>query len=147
MKIILLKDVHGLGKAGEIKQSSGGYVKNFLIPQGLAEIATPQREQAILKKIAQAKAKQEKEIEELKKIAKDNKGLILEFSLKGEGEHGFGSVSKTDIAKKLSDKNITITENHIDLEKNLKTAGEHKIKIKLGFGIEMEMIIKIDIDK
>lgn len=147
MKIILLKDIAGLGKAGEIKNVPDGYARNFLIPQGLVEVASVEKQKLVAQKIEKIEAERKKDIEDKKLLAKDIKEINLGFELKGEGENSFGSVTKADIVKKLKEeKNISIEENQIDLAKNLKTSGKHQVKLKLGFGIETDLGVEIKIE-
>ena len=105
MKVVLKKDVKGVGKEHEVQEVSVGYARNFLIPKGLAEVATEE-------KAAAAKSKQEEREEQEKGIVEEKKKQIealakleLECKLKA-GRHGevFGSVGEKEIEKALKEK-------------------------------------------
>lgn len=140
MKIILLKDVKGLGQRLEVKEVKDGYGRNFLIARGLAEAAT---KDALNKLEHQKKiweAEREKLVGELKIGAKKLEEMELKFKMKtGEKGETFGSVSRKDIEMELTKygyKNLKI-----ELEKPIKTIGEHKVAIDLGEGIKAKMKI------
>lgn len=139
MKIIILQDVKGLGKKFDVKNVSDGYARNFLIPKGLAKIATD----IAVKKLEAQKAGQEKEEQEakieLEKIAKNLENQEFEFTVKtGEKGEVFGSVGKDDIKTRIGIKDIKI-----NLERPIKTLGEHQVEIDLGKGIKTKIKLKV----
>jgi len=135
MRVILLKDIKGLGKRGEIKEVSNGYARNFLIPQKLIEIATPEA----LNRLAYKKAKWEEEhrqlIAALNEKAKEIENIVLYFKV-AVGEKGeiFGSVTRIDIETALSEKGFQKVK--VNIERSVKTIGENKIEVDLGEGIK-----------
>lgn len=141
MKVILLKDIPKIGKKYDIKDLSDGYVRNFLLPQKIAEEATPNK----ISKIEGMKAAQEKEnrekIESFKRQAKQMAGFKLEFILKTDGKSVFGAINGKDIKDKLKEKGIIINEEQIKMEKHLKEMGEHIVKIKFSPEVEAELKI------
>ncbi len=142
MKVILLKDVKGVGKAGELITTSDGHAMNLLLPKKLAVQATPV-ELAKYKKHLENDAK---EIERLKALAKKLSTEPLRFVLK-TGAHGevFNSITKEDIAIAL--KKAGYEAIKIDLEKPLRTLGMHAAVIHLGKGIEAQIKIETTGDK
>ena len=144
MKVLLMKDVKALGKAGEIKEVKEGYGHNFLIKKGLAKLATPQV-------IAEWKAEQERKATELKEeLARfEKEKAILEKATirieKPSAPVGIkGSVGNNDIAKAIQEQlNITLDKKHINLKKVLKTTGIHTVDAKLGQGIHATLQVEV----
>ncbi len=145
MKVILLENVKGTGKKGEIKTVSDGYAKNFLIPQKKAKEANKENleiynnEQELLK--AQIKADTNKANELKEALSK----ITLVFDdLKGDGNKLFGSITNKDISKKLLEEyKLDIDKKDIVLENSIKEVGEQAVKVKLYKNISAE--IKVDI--
>jgi len=133
MKVILIKDVPGLGQKYDVREVKDGYARNFLIPQKMAEIATP----SALKSLAEKKirAEQERAVKKdiLEKMIKDINGMRIEvFRKVNEKGHLFDAVGKKDIAEILKEKRVEIPEKMISLETPIKETGEHKVKIGDG---------------
>jgi large subunit ribosomal protein L9 len=145
MRVLLLKDVKGLGKTGEIKEVKDGYGKNFLLGKGLAKLATNdvvrQYEAEQKKKAAEAEA----EIERLKAIDKtlNNIKLVVKRSLGANGSL-FGAVTKEEIAKELElQHKIEIDKKNIEIELPIKNTGIFDIQVKLGHGIHSNLTIEV----
>ena len=128
MKIIFLKDVKNVGRRGEIKEVSDGYAKNFLLPRGIAELATTE----IINNINQARIATEKGVaKKQEKIKRLESEVVLEFKLKtGKKGEAYGSVTREDIIGALQQKNYSDIE--IQLLKPLKQLGEHTVDIIYG---------------
>jgi large subunit ribosomal protein L9 len=130
MKVILLKDVKGVGRKNEIKDVADGYGRNFLIA---GKLAVPADEKGMKIKGA-IDAKEASERARLEAIAKKFSDSPLEFTIKtGEGGSVFGSVSKRDVEEALKVRGIN--EGEIILEHPIKSTGEHKVKLDLGKGV------------
>ena len=137
MKVLLIKDVKSLGKAGEIKEVKDGYGKNFLIAKGFAKHATEEvikeweEEQARIKaEEEELKAKLTKTAEELK-----DKKVVIKHKIGNNGSL-FGAITKDEIAHALLDQHkIDIDKKHIELKSKIKATGNYEIDVKLGFGI------------
>ncbi|MDR1976966.1 MAG: 50S ribosomal protein L9 [Campylobacteraceae bacterium] len=145
MRVLLLKDVKGLGKTGEIKEVKDGYGKNFLLGKGLAKLATNdvvrQYEAEQKKKAADAQA----QIEQLKIVDKtlSNIKLVIRRSLGANGSL-FGAITKEEIAKELETQHkIEIDKKHIEIELPIKSTGIFDIQIKLGHGIHSNLTVEI----
>ncbi|MBL8050509.1 MAG: 50S ribosomal protein L9, partial [Anaerolineales bacterium] len=105
MKVLLMKDVYKLGRAGDIKKVADGYGRNFLLPQGLAVLATEGAMKQVQKIKAQAEVRRNAQNDELKGVADLIKEATLVFPAKA-GETGklYGSITTQDIATALSEK-------------------------------------------
>jgi large subunit ribosomal protein L9 len=144
MKVLLLKDVYKLGRAGDVKRVADGYGRNFLIPQGLAILATPgalkQAEQIRTTAAVQRTALNK----ELGGVAEQISKLILTFPAKA-GETGklYGSITPQMIAEAIKEKSgVEISRRQLDFEP-LRTLGEHKIHIRLTLDLipEIKVIV------
>ena len=132
MKVILLKDVKGTGKAGEIIEVSDGYARNFLIKRGLTEEGTSVKVNAhLMKQKAEEKHRQD-EINRLREMAKELNGKTIEFKIKcGSTGRLFGSITQKDIAEKFLEKGYEIDKKKIIIVENIKTVGTYPVEIKL----------------
>ena len=144
MRVLLIKDVKNLGKAGEIKEVKDGYGQNFLIGKGLAKLATPQ----VIEEYKAQKAKEEAELQALLKRLEEEKKVLEDSVIKIEKKLApagiKGSVGNSDIAKAIKEQlGIEIDKKHINLKKALKSAGEHEANIKLGHAIHA--LVKVEI--
>jgi len=144
MKVLLIKDVKTLGKAGEIKEVKDGYGQNFLINKGLAKLATAEV-------IENWKAEQERMAKELKEeLARlESEKKILESSTikieKQSAPVGIkGSVGNADISAAIKEQlNIDIDKKHINLKKALKSTGVHEVDAKLGHAIHAALKVEV----
>lgn len=146
MKVILQKDVKDLGKVGELVNVSGGYARNFLFPRRMAVQATEQRvdEWKHLQKVAEIKKK--KAMAERAEIVKKLAGITLTFKLEasGDSEKLFGSVTTTEISKKLEEQGHMVDRRDIHVEEQIKQLGQHKAQVKMGDGLEAEITIVVE---
>ena len=145
MKIILLKDVKGTGKAGEIKEVADGYARNCLIKKGLAEEATSVKINSLsIKKDAQDFHKQE-EIKALKAECAKLNGEVVTVKIKcGENGKVFGSVTSKEIAEVLTEKGYSVDKKKILLKDSIKNLGVYNAEVKFlpdaGAKIKVEVI-------
>ncbi len=144
MKVLLLKDVSKLGKAGEIKEVKDGYGMNFLIAKGLAEPAT----NATINKY-KAKQKQLAEMEALdiakaKQMQESLQNIVLKIPKKtGANKNLFGSLTKDEIASALeSSHRLSIDKKSLEIPQ-IKTLGMFDVVVKLGHGINAELKIEV----
>ncbi len=132
MKVILLDDVRGSGKSGDVVNVSDGYARNMLIPRGLAVEATPQnikqlekKKEAIAKKFAEDKAAA---LETKKKLEE----ITVEVKTKaGKSGKVFGSVTSADIAEALQALGFDIDKKKIQLDSPIKAVGTTDVNVKL----------------
>lgn len=132
MKVILKKDIYKLGRSGDVKSVKDGYARNFLVPRGLAEVATPGALSA-WKNSAEKRAKRvASEDAALKELAKRLDAITLSFS-RPVSEEGtmFGSVAKSDIIKNLAAADIEIHKDMIRLPASIKAVGTFEVEIAL----------------
>ncbi|MCD6149525.1 50S ribosomal protein L9 [bacterium] len=144
MEIILIKNIKGLGKVGDIKKVADGYARNFLLPQKLAEPAT---ESAIKKAedLAKKKSRGEKEkLAETRKLAEKLKGKAVVIKAKEKGGKLFGSIGAKEIAAGLKKMGLEISEKSIVMEKPIKEIGEKEVKVKLGGGVEAKVKVVVE---
>ncbi len=143
MKVILLQDIKGIGKKFEIKELKDGYVRNFLLPKKLAEIALEKS----IKKLDQQKTVWEENkkriLSELQEKAKEVESTFFSFKLKaGEKDEVFGSINRKDIENAVKEK-FSI-DFKINLEKPLKGFGDHIVEADLGEGVKAKLKITIN---
>jgi large subunit ribosomal protein L9 len=133
MKVVLLKDVKGSGKAGDIIEAKDGFAQNFLIKKGLAK---PADAQAINENKSQ-KAAQEFHRQETLKANKelreklDGKEVTIQVK-SGEGGKFFGSVTNKEVADKLFDMGFDIDKKKITVPNAIKTAGTYPVTIRIS---------------
>lgn len=145
MKVLLTKDVKGVGKAGEIKDVADGYGKNFLIGKGLALAATNE----VLKKYEadqrKKAANETAEIERLNGIKTQLADITVIIAKKlGDTGHLFGAVTKDEIAQALLEQHgIEIDKKELDAKHGIKTTGLHDLDLKLGHGIHAILRVEI----
>ncbi len=145
MKVLLIKDVKSLGKAGEIKEVKDGYGKNFLIGKGFAKHATEEVLAEYEAKKAAEAAALEKEIAQLKELAAklDKAEIVIKKKL-GQNGHLFGAITKDEIAQALKEQHgIEIDKKHITDKVNIKTIGEHELDFKLGHGLHAKLHVDV----
>ncbi|PAF42269.1 50S ribosomal protein L9 [Helicobacter sp. 11S03491-1] len=145
MKILLMEDVKGLGKTGEIHEVKDGYGQNFLIAKGKAKHASNE----VINKYKAQQKKQEEiaalEMTERKQLVKNLENITLEM-IRKVGANGslFGSITKEEITQALQNAHhISIDKKDIELKTPIKSTGIYEIEIKLGYGISA--ILKIDV--
>lgn len=136
MKVVLRKDTPNLGERDEIKEVKGGYFRNYLMPQRLAEPATPQKIKELeAKRVRREKGREEfltKAAEELRKTGEQK--LVFELPVTEEG-HLYEGISASDIQKELHHLGMeTIQKEWIQLENPIKRIGEYEVEIKTPEG-------------
>lgn len=131
MKVILLKDVKGLGKAGEVKEVADGYARNCLIKKGVAEEGTSVKINSLnIKKSAEEFHRQE-EIKELKARAAALNGKEIKLRIRcGENGKIFGSVTSKEIADAVSENGYTVDKKKVILKDPIKNVGAYTVEIK-----------------
>ena len=146
MQIILKKDVQNLGEAGDVVNVKNGYARNFLLPQGLAEVATygalKNREQ----NLARIKAKQEKLHQEALETAKKIEAMgQLELSAKaGESGKLFGTITTKKLTEEILAKSgLEIDKKDISLNAPINKVGEYKMLIKLTSKVKTELAVVV----
>ena len=145
MKVLLIKDVKSLGKAGEVKEVKDGYGKNFLIGKGFAKHATPEIIAQHKEEEAQKAAALEAEIAQLKALSKQlYKAEIIITKKLGQNGHLFGAITKEEIMQALLEQHsIEIDKKHITDKVAIKTIGEHDLDLKLGHALHATIHVDV----
>jgi len=144
MKIILLENVKNLGKAGDIKEVSNGYARNFLLPGKLAELATPETLKKSEKLKKQGIQKEKEELKNNQELAAVIDGREIVIKSKEKDGKLFGSVGVKEIIKELKNQEIEIKEESIILDAPIKETGEKNVLIKLDHGIEAAIKVIVE---
>ncbi|MCX7883312.1 MAG: 50S ribosomal protein L9 [Brevinematales bacterium] len=144
MRVILLENVIGLGKAGEIKEVRDGYGRNYLIPKKLAVLATKEQEHHFQRLAAKLAEKARQQYENAMQLKEALEKEVLEISARvGEGNRLFGSITNADVAVLLAEKGYTIEKRKI-VNEHIKTIGEHVVRVRLDEGVtaELKLVVK-----
>jgi len=144
MKVMLIKDVFKLGRAGDVKKVADGYGRNFLIPQGLATLATPGALKQVERIRSQAEIRRSSQNDELKGLAEEISGVVLVFAAKA-GETGklYGSITTQDVADALQEKiRFEIKRSQIDMQP-VRNLGEFVAHVRLTMDLvpEIKLIV------
>lgn len=148
MKVVLLKDVKGSGKAGDVIEVSEGYARNFLIPKGIGAEADKQILNDVkLKKGAQAHQK-EVEKTQAKEIAEKINKLEIQVNAKAGGNGKlFGAITNKEIADVLDKSHgIKIDKKKISLSDSIKLAGAYKVNVKVYPGIAAVLTVNVTVE-
>lgn len=133
MKIILTQDVPGLGRMGEIRQVADGYARNYLIPRGMAVLASP----GAIKQVQLRHKAEEKRSQRLKLEAEEFARRLGELTLRfrarvGESQRLYGSITSADIVEAIEEQTgQVIDKRKVELEHSIRELGEHHVPIKL----------------
>ncbi len=144
MKVILLKDVKGQGKKGDVKNVSDGYATNFLFAQGLAKPATDSNIKQLEQiNVAAAKQKEQEKID-AQGLAKQLEAITLELKTKaGEGGRVFGSITTKHIADELKKQGYDIDKRKIQLDDPIKTLGVTQVEVKLHPAVKATLKVQV----
>jgi large subunit ribosomal protein L9 len=149
MKVVLLEDVPGKGQAGEIKEVSKGYAKNFLLPRGLALIATPTVMKQVESRLEREKIEENIDREKLVELAQQIEGKEIRLKARmGAGERLFGSITAANVAEELSRSiGSVIDKKKIDIEKPFRQTGSYEVAVKLASDIKPKITVVIEEEK
>jgi large subunit ribosomal protein L9 len=142
MKVMLVKDVYKLGRAGDIKKVADGFGRNFLIPQGLAVLATAGALKQVERIRSQAQVRRTEENSELKDLAAQINGITVVFSAKA-GETGklYGSITTQDVATAITEKSrYEVKKQQIDMQP-IRNLGEFTAHVRLTMDLVPEVKI------
>jgi large subunit ribosomal protein L9 len=133
MKVVLIQDVKGTGKAGETKDVADGYARNFLLPRKLAQPATKGAEAQVERQKATAVQREERELSEARDLAKKLEAAQVTLKLRS-GKDGklFGAVTNADVASALKQQHgITLDRRKIEFDEPVKAMGPGTAHVKL----------------
>lgn len=144
MKVILLQDVKGHGKADDIVEVNDGYARNFLFKKNLALEATPANLNSIkIKKSAEA-AKAERELEEAREVGARLKDQIITLPVKcGEGGRLYGAITSMDVAAVLEKSGYSVDKRNITIKTQIKNLGDFEADVKLHPKVTVKIGIKV----
>lgn len=144
MEIILREDIKGLGYKDDIVTVKGGYGRNYLIPQGLAIIASPSNKKMIEENIRQASHKAEKVKKDAEDLAAKLEGVVLEIPAKaGESGKIFGAVTTLQLADALKEKGFDIDRRRIFLNQEVKQLGEYTAEIDIHKEVKQDISVQV----
>ncbi len=144
MRVILRKEVENLGNYGDVVKVAPGYARNYLIPKGLAAVATDgnMRQLEAEKEAYQKKMQVRKEKAEGLKARLD--AVVLSFSRKASEEDKlFGSVTLHDVEEGLKAQGFEVEKKDVILDEAIKSLGEHKVSIKLHAGVTATITVNV----
>ena len=146
MKVILLTDVKGKGKKGQMIEVSDGYARNYMLPRKLAQEATADNVNTMRMNDKATAERQARERAEAVAISKQLRELTLVVKAKGGGAGRlFGAVTTTEIADALKkNAGINIDKRKLVLDENIKNVGTYTVKAKLGYEIVGQFSVKIE---
>lgn len=146
MKVILLQDVKGKGKKGQMLEISDGYARNFLLPRKLAVEATADAVNTKKMNDKAAAEKAAKERAEALEISRQLREMTLVVKAKGGGAGRlFGSVTNQEIADALKEKSgIVLDKRKIVINDQIKSVGTYTVQCKLGYEITAPLTVKIE---
>lgn len=141
MVVILLKDVKGTGKEGELVKVSDGYARNFLLPKKLAKEATDGNVRSLEKQKAMAAEKKAQQRAHAQEIAGKIEAIGVTIQTKGgEGGRLFGSITSKDISIAMKEQhNLNIDKKNIELDGPIKQTGEFSVPIKLFYEVSANL--------
>lgn len=138
MEIILKQDVPNLGFKDDIVTVKPGYARNYLIPQGMAIFASPSAKKVLAENLKQKAFKEQKLIDEAKKVAEALKGLDIKITAKAGGDKLFGSVTNIDLAEALEKAGHSIDRKFIT-SGTVKRTGKYTASIRLHRDVIVEL--------
>ena len=146
MELILKKDVQNLGFKDDVVSVKNGYGRNFLIPQGFAQLATPSAKKVLAENLKQRAHKEEKVVNDAKALAETLKALEIKLYAKAGGEKLFGSITNIDIAEALEKAGQSIDRKFIT-SGIVKRTGKYAASIRLHRAAVIESAYEIVAEK
>jgi large subunit ribosomal protein L9 len=144
MEIILREDVQHLGKAGEVVKVRDGYARNFLLPKGLAYLATEGNKKRIVFEAERTTKLRQAEKQSAEVAAAALATVVLEFAMKvGEEDKLYGSVTAGDVQRKLEERGIHIDKRKVDLPEPLRSLGEFKVGLRIHPDVRPEILVRV----
>ena len=140
IELLLIQSVDNLGKQGDVVEVKNGYANNYLLPQGLATVASEHHKRMVDKHRAKLREIEQARLKDLKDLAKlvGKQSITIEANANEEG-HLYGSVGATEIVAALKQNEITLTDDQIRLEGVLKELGLYTVRVHLHQDVETEL--------
>ncbi|CEI74299.1 MULTISPECIES: 50S ribosomal protein L9 [Romboutsia] len=145
MKVILLKDVKGTGKKGEVKEVSDGYARNFLLKKKLAVVADNTAVKELGEKKKSEEIKAQKEYEAAVELGKKMEELnVVIYTKAGDGGRLFGSITSKDIAEQIKKQHsIEVDKRKIHLDEPIRALGSRFVEIKIHQKVTTKMRVDV----
>jgi len=146
MDILLLQDVEGVGKAGEVHAVAGGYARHYLIPQGLGVVATGGALKEVKDRHQAEARREERQRAKFEDLAARMERITLNFKAKvGEKEKLYGSITSGDIAEALErELGEEIDKRKIDLPEPIRVLGTYQVAVRLGGDLSPEVTVVVE---
>lgn len=145
MKVILLKDIKGLGKLGDVKNVADGYARNFLIKNGLALEATEGNIKYVKSHLDTLQKKNERKFENAKELKEAVESVRVVIKVKaGESGKLFGSITSEDIAKSLKEQHGLDVEKRMIATEPIKLVGDYVVDVKLGMNVVAKLRVSVE---
>lgn len=146
MKVILQQDIKGKGKRGQMIEVSDGYARNYMLPRKLAVEATADNVNTMRMTDKANQERRQKEREEAFAFSNRMKDMVVVVRAKGGGAGRlFGSVTTQEIADAIkAQEGIDIDKRKIVLDGQIKTVGDYRVKVKLGYEITAELKLRVE---
>lgn len=145
MKVILIKEVEKLGDAGEVVTVKNGYGRNYLIPQGLARLATEGAIRAQQEEVRQASRKRLQEKVNAEALAKEMESMELVVTAKvGEENRIFGTVTSQQVALQLATQGIQVDRRRIEMEEDIRVIGVYSASVKLHPEVTATVKVRVE---
>lgn len=144
MKVYLLKDVAGIGMAGQIVKVKDGYGQNFLVPRKLAVGITAKNESFFASKVSKVKADQAVIKTKMGMLAEHIRNIHVSIKKRSHDDGKlYGAVSADEMVAALARKDIAVNKKQVVFPKSIKTVGEHKVTIKLSSKMQPQCNVKV----
>ena len=144
MKVILLKDVPGLGERGQIQDVKEGYARNYLLPRGLAAEATGGTIRLFQGQKKAVEDRVQRERDEAEQLAGQLAQMVLEIRARaGEGGRLFGAVTAHQVANALAARGFRVSKKQVELDEPIKAAGFYKVPVRISRGIVAQVDVNV----
>ena len=145
MQVLLVKDIRGFGKEGEIKKVADGYARNYLLPRGLAVPATEGARKALTDRASAAERQVVTEKVRAEERAVDLRGVVITFTARaGESGRLYGSITNGDIADRLSQiVGTEVDKRKVLLDEPIKDLGQTSVEVRLHANVTTSVVVKV----
>jgi large subunit ribosomal protein L9 len=146
MKVVFLQNVSGVGKLGEVKEVADGYGRNFLLPKGLALLATPAALKAVEARLQADRQRPQLATAELSKLAQELQGFSLTFTAKvAAHDRIYGSIREIHIAREISHlTGVDIDKGSVELAEPIRQLGSYEVTLKLAKDIVTAVKVSVE---